>query len=309
MGGHHYPLAVRREAVEAWAAAGKPEPGSMAEAVRIFRQNVPADCLPKNPSEFVATWVRNWQEHSSVRSPSPAPRESAISDDVAKECVQKLKAGYMCKGQRKYYRSLREAVKFNPFIKSVMESYKTPDTGKNLTTCTLWRHLKRVDPTLTRRTLCFAFKLTASHKTARVAYCQRLLAMSPTLRNQYLARVVWIDSKKLFVVPEGRLVYAPAGANMLVQDQRIPDSFSKLKRIVYYAAVNASIGPVFWSPVTGTTPDKVNGKLTYPSGDTRYMASGSESYERVRCKNQQWGFSFTCCTACSSSLAHCVSSA
>lgn len=277
MGGHHYPVEVRREAVEAWVAAGKPEPGDMAAAVRIFRERVAAASLPKNPSEFVATWVRNWVERSSVRSPSPAPRQSAISDDVAKECVRRLKAGYMLKGQHKCYRSLREAAKYNPYIKSVLESHVDPDSGKGLTTCTLWRRLKMVEPTLTRRTLRFAFKLTAAHKTARVQYCQKLLAMSPSLRKQYLARVVWIDSKKLYVVPAGRQVYAPADANMLVQDPRIPDSFSKVKKIMYYAAVNAAIGPVLWKPVTGTTGDKVNGKLVYPSGDKRYKASGSES--------------------------------
>jgi len=280
MGGRHYSLSVRRMAVQAWAAAGEPEPGHMGEAVRRFRKLVPADSLPTNPSEFVATWVRNWLEHSSVRSPSPEPRKPFITPDVAKECVRQLKAGFMLKGRRLYYRSLREAANHNKYIKGVMESHTNPDTGKAYTLCTLWRQLKKVEPTLTRRTLRFCFKLTAAHKAARVAYCQKLLAMPRAKRRQYLARVVWIDSKKLIVVPQGRQVYAPTGANLMVQDPRIPDSYSKLKKIMYYAAVNAAIGPVFWNPVTGTSADKVNGKLQYPTWcppTIRYKASGSES--------------------------------
>lgn len=124
------------------------------------------------------------------------------------ECVKQLKAGYMAGLRRKYYLRLRHVVKKNTYIKCMMASHRNPDTGKPCALCSLWRHLKKVEPTLTRRTIRFTFKLMAAHKAAGVAYCHKILAMTPAQQKRYLVRVVWIDSKKLLVVPRGLKVYA-----------------------------------------------------------------------------------------------------
>ena len=274
MGGPHKTLHTRKAAVEAWILAGKPALGNRAEALRIFREMVAADDLPSNPSDFMDHHVQSWEDRGSVRDKSPEPRRSLIDDETAKECVQQLLAGYTDGERLRYYRSLREASKKNAYIKNVLATHLDPGTDKPLTLCTLWRRLKAVNPTLTRRTLRYTFKLTAAHKSDRAAYCRKLLALPEEERKRFLARVVWIDSKKLYVVPKSHLVYAPPGANLLIQDPRVSSSAYKCKRIYYYAAVNAALGGVHFWPATGTSPDKINKKLVYPSGTKRYMVGG-----------------------------------
>ena len=274
MGGSHYPLSTRQAAVEAWIQAGSPAVGQRTEALRLFRGRVPADALPHNPSEFMDQHVRSWVERGSVADKSPEPRQSLIDDATAKECVKQLLAGYADGDRHRYYRSLREASKKNAYIKNVFATHLDPITARPLTTCTLWRRLKAVSPTLTRRTLRYAFKLTAAHKAARVAYCRKLLGMSKEERERFLARVVWIDSKKLYVVPKAHLVYAPPGANLLIQDPRLSSKSYTCKKIYYYAAVNAALGGTYFFPATGTSPDKVDGKYLYPAGTACYKVGG-----------------------------------
>lgn len=274
MGGRHYPLSTRQAAVTAWITAGQPGVGHRAEALRLFRESVPADALPHNPSEFMDQHVESWVTRGSVADKSPEPRRSAIDDATAKECVKQLLAGYTDGDRHRYYRSLREASKKNAYIKNVFATHLDPFTAKPLTTCTLWRRLKAVSPNLTRRTLRYAFKLTAADKADRVAYCRKLLGMSKEERERFLARVVWIDSKKLYVVPKSHLVYAPPGANLLIQDPRASSSSYRCKKIYYYAAVNAALGGVHFFPATGTSPDKVDGKNQYPAGTTCYKVGG-----------------------------------
>lgn len=308
MGGQHYPPPVRRMAVEAWVAAGKPAEGNMAEAVRRFREMLPPKDQPKNCSEFVRTWVRSWQQRSTVRSPSPPPRKSLIDDDTARQCVKQLLAGYWKNRQHKRYRSIRDAVERNSYLREVLHTRQAVP-GHDLSLCTLWRRMKAVDPSLTRRMLRFTRKLSPATKRERVQYCQHLLAMQAAHRRQYLARVVWIDSKKLYIVPEGRLVYAPKDADLTVEDKRMPQSSSQVKKIVYYAAVNAAIGPVYWKQVTGTTRYKtMKGYRAYFVSAAACL-SASKSYEPVPRWNQQWGFSFTAFTAHCIRLPHCLSSA
>ena len=70
MGGHHYPAATRRTAVEAWVEAGKPELDNMAAAVHRFRSLLPKAQLPSNPSEFMRTWVSAWLERVKIAGAS-----------------------------------------------------------------------------------------------------------------------------------------------------------------------------------------------------------------------------------------------
>lgn len=312
MGRQHYPHATRQTAVEAWYATGKPALPNLEHTVAKFKELIPKDQRPHNPSDFVLDWVKAWIERASVRSRSPEPRPSRVGDDTARECVRQLKAGYVAEGRHKCYRSLKQAAAKNDYIKKVVATHLGP-TGKPITLCTLWRRLKAVEPTLTRRTLRYTYKLTDAHKRERLAYCTRLLSMPPAERKKYLARVVWIDSKKLYVVPEDRQVYADSTAQLLIQDKRVPASGYAARKIVYYAAVNAVIGTVYFMPATGTSRQKFQGKMwTVNEGHiykVRPWRAASIAYESVPARKVQWGFCRTCATAHCSRLPHCPSSA
>lgn len=108
-------------------------------------------------------------------------------------------------------------------------------------------------------------------------------------------------------------MYAPRGANLLVQDSRMPDSQYRPRKIEYYAAVNAVIGPVWWAPCTGCSADRIDGKWVYPEFARLPYTVGaclaaSNVYEPVYITKWQWGFSCTCCTARCIRLPHCLSS-
>lgn len=159
MGGQHYPLPTRRTAVEAWYAAGKPPLERLDTAVHMFRTMLPPEQLPSNPSEFVHIWVTAWIARGCVRSRSTTPRRSVVDDATAKECVNQLKAGYKAEGRHKSFTSLKQAAAKNDYIKHVLASSYGPN-GLPITHCTLWRRMKAVDPTLTRRTLRYTWPLS-----------------------------------------------------------------------------------------------------------------------------------------------------
>lgn len=276
MGGKHYDIKYRKAAVEEWHKAGCPPQDQLRQVVASFRGRFPpppAGDGPRNPSEFCHQWVREWDERGSVRSRSPEPRRPYIDNDVAKECVAQLKAGYLDKGRRRCYTSMRQAALKNDYIKGILASHCGID-GKPLSTCTLWRRCRAVCPGLTRKTLRYFFKLTAEHKRLRLAYCTRLMAMPALQRNQYLARVVWIDSKKMYVAPEARLVYADHNAQLQVQDRRVAASGYAARKIFYYAAVNGALGALLWKAGTGTSRQRMPNGKWWQVYDTPYRVSG-----------------------------------
>ena len=311
MGGRHYSCEVRQAAVDAWYEAGRPPLDNLAPAVTIFRQTQAPEALPSNPSEFVHTWVSAWRTRFTLRSRSPEPRKPGITDDEAREVVRILTAGYQQGQRHRCYHSIKQAAERDGRIKESLQK-KSDSEGKAFTLCTLWRRLKQVEPTLTRKTLRYTFKLTAAHRNARVAYCTRLMAMPEQERKRFLARVVWIDSKTLYVVPRAMKVYAANAAQLLVQDPRVPASMKQAKKIHYYAAVNAALGAVYWCTGTGTTPEKAqDGSWWYPTYK-HYKVSAcraaSKAYELVHATKLQWGFCCTCATAHCTSRPHCLSS-
>jgi hypothetical protein len=165
---------------------------------------------------------------------------------------------------------MRQAAQKNDYIRGILAGYRGPD-GQPLSNSTLWRRCKAVCPGLSRKTMRYVFKLTSEHKRQRLSYCRRLMGMGACERNQYLSRVVWIDSKKMYIAPESKLVYANSSAQLYVQDRRVPCKGGK--RIVYYAAVNTVFGIVDWVAATGTSRDR-NPDGTWWYATTGYRVSG-----------------------------------
>ena len=120
-------------------------------------------------------------------------------------------------------------------------------------------------PHLKQRLLKLKLELTPEQKAVRVRLANRLLAMEEQRMRRYLHRVIWIDSKRLYVVPHGRKVWAPKNAQLTVEDPRMPTTGRQLKSkcIFYYAAVNAVTGPLLVKLATGTTGFLEMGGRTY----------------------------------------------
>ena len=176
----------------------------------------------------------------------------------AKECVAVLLAGYkevvqvengeMVREEerQKYFRSIPDALARSYFLREKMEKY-------NITPGTFLRNLQHAAPGLRKRHFNPRRTLTPPVMAARVALCSKLLAMRGDELTRFLSRVFWIDSKTFYIEPTSIAVYAPADANMTVVDERMPHSKRELKKIVYYAVVNALLGPVYIEYMTGTT--------------------------------------------------------
>lgn len=312
MGGRRYPLWVRRFAQEAWVLAGKPAFDNLAEAVRLFKGMVPLEHRPRNGHDFIKYWARAWIKRGSVRSRSPSPRRRILDDDTARKCIDALLSGYKKNNRQRYYQSFRQAVAQNAVIKQVIATHTTErgkHEGEPISPFYLWRRMKEVDPSLSRRTLHFVHKRTPAQQRERVDYCRRLLAMPAEQRQRYLARVVWIDSKLLYVTPVDQYVYAPPQADLLVEDARVKASWRNVKKINYYVAVNAALGAVAFRPVTGTTDYTKIVTKYYPSYQPYKVRMPSYAYEFVPRMKWQWGFSFTCSTAHCMTLPHCCPSA
>lgn len=203
MGGLRYDWRVRLAAVKAlWEAKG-----SFPHAYDLLEEAWPT-ASERPPRSALHSFMTYWEQQllatGNVVSSPPPGQQPAMPDPVAADCISLLLGGYNVGRGHKYFKSVRDALKRSSRLQQLVEPY-----GYNHRQ--LLRRLKHLDHTLCRRTLRFIRKLKPTVRAARVTYCTNLLGKGQAL-SQYLARVVWLDAKKLFVVPKEHLVYAPAGA-------------------------------------------------------------------------------------------------
>lgn len=277
MPGEDYPVAVRQLAVELWCENGKPGLGNrkalLAKFRKKFKEEWPDEKMPTNPSQFVNWWILAWQQRGSVLTAPPTPRRSVVTDADVDHCYDALLNGYTNSRGHFFFRSWRQAAKKSGTIRQVLESTASED-GVQLTPTSLWRRIKERHPNLSRRLLRFHHQRNEAERQERVAYCTNLLAMGEAALKRYLARVVWLDSKKLYVVPRAHWVYAPKDADLCVETTRVPTSWRKAKKINYYCAVNQVLGAVTFLPVTGTTElAKIYKEVGWPYQPYKVMPS------------------------------------
>lgn len=236
-----------------------------------------------NAHQFIPYWVNNFELRGSVLDKPPPGRHSPLSLDDAWECCYLIQAGYKNKtGEQRYFRSIRQAVQHSPRLKQILGQTWMSQQG-------MLRRVKKACPELARRTLRFVRFLGPATKRARAAYAARMLSMVTVTPNgvdatqlqRYLARFMWIDSKTVYVVPKDHLVYAPPGADMYIEDERLPRSKSQIQKINYYVVVNAVLGPVYFKVVTGTTRIR-EVDPTYPAEGFLVSGSGCSAGKCIR---------------------------
>ena len=208
-----------------------------------------------NPFSFIPYWVGEFEARGSVLPKPPPGRRSRMDEELATHCCSLIEAGYTTPdGEQRYFRSMRHALQMCPELKQIMGD-------RHLKQQQMLRRMKAACPELCRRTLRFVRLLAPATKRERAAYAACMLQMVTITPNgpvttqlwRFLARFMWIDSKVVYVVPRDCLVYAPANADLYIQDDRLPRSKSQIRKINYYVVVNAALGPVHFKVVTGTT--------------------------------------------------------
>lgn len=248
-----HPLQHRIHAVMAWFAAQ----GNIWVACMYFVMLSGTDHGIVALNDFIRRWAQDFIDRGSVLA-NYQGRKHRMPLEVARECVTVLLAGYqevvqideggMCREEvrQKYFRSIGDAVRRSQFLREKMEKY-------HITPATLLRNLQHAAPGLRKRHLNPRRTLTPANMAVRVEVCRRLLGMGEKELLRQLSRMFWIDSKTFYIEPDSLAVWAPADANMTVVDKRMPHSLKERKKVVYYAVVNALLGPVYIEYMTGTT--------------------------------------------------------
>lgn len=233
---------------------------SMPAAVYLFTvlmgQEHGVSCVREFIERTVDGFLKTGSAHANYKG-----REPKLPDDVARQCVIELLSGYWVirRGEeavpggrqrvepvQRYYTSIADAARRSSLIRSVLEEYE-------ITQGTLLRALQRVAPGLRKRHLNPKKCLSRMNRDERVEFCEKLLQMRRPSLMRFLARCFWIDAKTFYIEPSGRMVYAPEDANLTVEDARMPTTRREVKKVHYYAVVNALLGPVYIEYCTGTT--------------------------------------------------------
>ena len=255
MGGPRYTTAQRIRAVEAFNW----ERGNVAAAVQTLRLWEPEMAEQHTYDQLhsmLPYWAHSFHERGTVMDLAPPGPKPDMPNETAQRCLNLLLDGYKTGRGQRYYRSIRQALRKNKELAGLTHQYYKPDHAHR----TLLRRLKHLDPTLHRHTLRYIRRLSDDTKTTRLNYCTALLAKGTLALPKYLARMVWIDAKLMYICPKDHEVYAPAGATkaggLLVYDARLPRSVYDVKKIMYYAAVNQVLGACHFKICTGTTTYK-----------------------------------------------------
>jgi hypothetical protein len=312
MGGSRYSKEDRIKAVEAynWEHGDK---GKATQRMALWCPDLCSVHTYDQMFHFVEYWATVFSRTGTVESAPPPGQQPSMPDETAQACLDLLLRGFYKGRGHHFYRSISHALHKSQDLRDLCKGYYE---GEHAHRCLL-RRLRRLDPTLTRHTLRHIHGLTNAAMEKRLAYCQDLLALGEDQLNKHLARIVWVDAKKMYVCPEDHLVYAPHGAtkdgSLLVYDKRLSKSQYDVKKIVYYAGVNAVLGACHFKICTGTTKYKALCKEWPEMGWRTYKVGvawvpASNLYERVQNTKLQLGFAFTACTPCCTRLPHCLSS-
>lgn len=239
----------------------------MADAIRQFPQGpVGADGelmeAIHNVSDvrrFIETHVSNFEERGTVHDRPRSGPSKKVPHDVLLQCIEEWNKGWTdSKGTKWYYESIEAAVNGpypNGYLVWVVDQYDV----KNLR-ATLWERMLEADPTLQLRRRPKKHVFTAAQMQLRINFTGEKLAYG-ILLPVLLMSVVFIDAKKGWTESEGEWVYASKD-EAEGEEFIVPKNRWVKKKMVFYVAVNALIGPVklfFCSGTTGyKTPYKVS---------------------------------------------------
>lgn len=230
-------LRLRQSAVACWYLSGGED---IRAAVELFKSRNPSH--PQNCSRFIRTWVAAFEQRFNLAGPSSPGRPTKLPDEVAERAVEVVWRGYVSGGQRRYYRSIQQAVGANTELKAILKEHK-------ISAVTLLRRMQAVEPKCRRRLHVVKRLLTAENKQQRQAACQKLLLWP----LDQLQRTFWLDAATIIIAPKGMKVFAPPGAHLVLTDDRLPTHSSQVQKLRFYVCINAILGPVALKFITGTS--------------------------------------------------------
>jgi len=251
------PLDVRQRAVDAWRRAREvlghadeygsgDVPAILDRAVKVFRQNNPRFKFIRQLRRLIQRWGPRYDETGCIQEQRKG-RVSKISDEEADQCIKIMRDGFKTADGRQWrFASIADALARSKVLRGHANHAKLSPRG-------FWRRLKRRDPKLTYKSIRLRRLLTREQKRRRRAFAQYMLDLAPTALRDGLLRTFFVDAKTMhFNVRSGKFI-SFKGLNETLASPNVYWKSQDVITIKYYAAVNAFVGPVMYTEVTGTT--------------------------------------------------------
>jgi hypothetical protein len=227
-------------AILAAALAGN----DMGVAVTEFRRfcNQVGVNAPKNARQFIQMWAGRHNKKGEIdrRSRHSGRHEKLTSKMV--DTAYKGITGWAEAGRKQPYKSERDIERKCPEVRQVLQ-----DSGATINT--LMQRLKEKYPKLQYKEIKTKWVLTDENKLVRYWVCQELLASFKDL----LQRVVFVDAKTVMMCEGTIRGWVDTSLPNYCEGLKPAMYKSKIIRLKYYAAVHATLGPVFIKFYTGTT--------------------------------------------------------
>lgn len=218
-----------------------------AAAIKFFQANVKEGFgTGNNRMALIRKWGKRFTEEGTVHDANSrrTGRPRRLPVPLVLTLVGKFLEGYKVSRKQYFFYDIKHAVKVSKMFAMVTQF-------PGVTPAHLWRLMLQAVPSLRlmKHAVDFKSKLDDRVRKLRVEAVEKLCQWT----LQALQRVVWIDAKKIYITAEGVRVYC-AKSDMVVEDPSLLLGKRDAGLVLhYYAAVNALVGVVYFTWVTGTT--------------------------------------------------------
>jgi transposase len=223
----------------------------------------------KDKRSFIKRTVMRLEDQGDLedRPRSGAPRK--VPDSVIKQCCKELKRGYTDDaGRHWHYSSIEDALNTDygsPYMRDIVVKYEVVNVRE-----TLWARMLEADSDIGRVYRPAKHKHTDEQKAVRQRVARQRWDMGINELCLWLFTVVWIDAKCGYTDQRGEWVYCSIQESLKPGFEANRNGFPR-KKLHFYIAVNALIGPVDIIFVTGTTGDKRIYKVGGPRRGLLYL--------------------------------------
>ena len=237
-----------------------------------FKRRAPDAHLSEGAARRLALqWSKRFEESGHVFD--NRRRRPKLSDDEVRRIAAELTRQHLVEitASKAKGRGHNRRLVFYKVVRhkgqSSLKSFclERPELVKGLHHKTVLRRLRQVcrSPKLLYKARRPVEPLSEENRKRRLRWCSDMLSgmggvylnLHPTIHVDPLLhklfRVCFIDAKTYYICPSTRKVWAFAGTDTQDIDPRMVGAGKR--KVVYYAVVNAILGPVYWELVTGTT--------------------------------------------------------
>lgn len=248
--------------------------------------------VPSHALDFVRRHWARWKSSANVKDRPRTGRPPKLPEKKAASAANLFTAGYTVSRRLEPkgpviteclpFSSLDDALARCPALAAMRTEY-------GISRDTLWRHIRKADPTIYRSSVDYKRSYTVAEMAEREKTAQAFLKRLRSERD-FVRRLVFVDEGST-ILASHKHVKQPAWRSKRAPELHRAVGIKKLKHrkpivLRYYIAVNADVGGVMIYPTTGTTDLKRLYVKNHPE-----PAEGFQVSARSKC--------YRCCTCAS----------